>query len=517
MPIIKSTATNHRTMLDALHQALTRYSVTSASSVSGGSSYVVGDVLTLLPPGSNTVASVPAQVEVTSVSGGAITGFIVVNAGVYAYKAGVGSFGTWTSSGGSGTGATFTVGLTNNGWTPKRSANVANTAQSATVAAGGTGYALGDVIEAAGGSDYYVKARFRVTGVSSGAVTSVSLEVNGDFGTPPSNPVATSAITGTGSSCTLNVTYATAGSSSEREVVLMGTGNGGTDQIFVGARSYYQPAFSSAKNWELAGFTGFDPALAWDDLPGISPGRYDSASGGCFVPLESTTITYWLFVTPRRVIGICKIGTTYSSFHFGLLDQFGTDAEIPYPLFIAGGTNDRLATYGTSDVGFCSFANPQRGLASLPAAALYRGVDGAWTDVNNAYGTGALRAAKTTGMVVSPTGALGGAAMLAADSWYDQSSPKWSDIVPQAGTPGTASATIARTTASPAAVPPLFPLTLVSNAPAGIAGQIHDAFWLDVRGGIVSEDVLTVSGTRYRVFQSANQTDPWMHFAVKEA
>ncbi len=100
------------------------YSVNAAAIVSGGSGYAVGDVLTL----SGTVAGnvpigAPAQLTVTTVSGGVITGVSVINS---LYNAAVSASGTGETVGGSyfylptnpssvasttgvGTGATFTL------------------------------------------------------------------------------------------------------------------------------------------------------------------------------------------------------------------------------------------------------------------------------------------------------------------------------------------------------------------------------------------------------------------------
>lgn len=77
-------------------------------------------------------------------------------------------------------------------------------AVSATVGSGGTGYTVGDDITVAGGTST-VQAVFNVDSVSGGVVTAVSLVTAGNYTALPANPAATSGGTGTG--CTLNVTY----------------------------------------------------------------------------------------------------------------------------------------------------------------------------------------------------------------------------------------------------------------------------------------------------------------------
>lgn len=76
-------------------------------------------------------------------------------------------------------------------------------AASATVAAGGTGYTNGDTLTLAGGT--FVQAATFTATVSGGVVTAVTPVNPGAYTTTPSNAASTTG--GTGSGCTLNVTY----------------------------------------------------------------------------------------------------------------------------------------------------------------------------------------------------------------------------------------------------------------------------------------------------------------------
>jgi hypothetical protein len=78
-------------------------------------------------------------------------------------------------------------------------------ANSATIASGGTGYAVNDVVTLSGGTPV-VAATFTVTAVSGGVVTAVTSTNFGTYSVLPSNPVGTTG--GTGSGLTLNVTWA---------------------------------------------------------------------------------------------------------------------------------------------------------------------------------------------------------------------------------------------------------------------------------------------------------------------
>lgn len=78
-------------------------------------------------------------------------------------------------------------------------------AESAVVAAGGTGYAVDDTLTLSGGTG--TAAILRVDSVSSGAVTEVSVtETPGLYTVVPTNPAATTS-SGAGTGCTLTVTY----------------------------------------------------------------------------------------------------------------------------------------------------------------------------------------------------------------------------------------------------------------------------------------------------------------------
>lgn len=77
--------------------------------------------------------------------------------------------------------------------------------ESATIAAGGTGYNIGDLLTASGG-EFSDAAVFVVDAVVGGAVTEVSVMSPGKYTTTPDNPVATTT-DGAGSGCELTLTF----------------------------------------------------------------------------------------------------------------------------------------------------------------------------------------------------------------------------------------------------------------------------------------------------------------------
>lgn len=76
----------------------------------------------------------------------------------------------------------------------------------AAVQAGGSNYAVGDVIALAGGT-YISPAVVTVATLSGTAVATVTVSYPGNYSVTPSNPVAQGSTTGIGTGCTLNLTF----------------------------------------------------------------------------------------------------------------------------------------------------------------------------------------------------------------------------------------------------------------------------------------------------------------------
>lgn len=143
---------------------------------SGGAGYTQYDVLTVIG-GTGTAATLRAMAVSPS---GEITEAIVYN--------NPGSYTVFPSSpvsvsGGSGTGATFTL---------------LSAVALANVALGGVGYELNNLLIVQGGAG--IPATLVVTGVSAGAITSISVETPGSYTIFPSSPVNVNSLSGPPSS-----------------------------------------------------------------------------------------------------------------------------------------------------------------------------------------------------------------------------------------------------------------------------------------------------------------------------
>ncbi|WP_435018492.1 phage tail protein [Tundrisphaera sp. TA3] len=122
---------------------------------------------------------------------------------------------------------------------------------SATVAAGGSGYSVGNQINLAGG------AVLTVATVSSGAVTGVTVTTPGSYGTPPANPVPQSSTSGSGTGATFNLTFPTGLTLNAKYTGT--TGNALVATLNVG---------SAANSYKLT-----------VSLPGLLPEVYDNITG----------------------------------------------------------------------------------------------------------------------------------------------------------------------------------------------------------------------------------------------
>ena len=379
MAFIVASAADTWALADLISEAAIGISLQSVGAIAAaGTDYVVGDQLTL-SGGTSTVAAV---VEVLTVNGsGGVLTVHIRNAGIYV----AGPASPVSTTGGAGTGCTLTCTFGDNGWTRVRAINVAGAAQSATVAVGGTSYVVGNILTLSGGTGH-TASTFRVATVSSGVVTAVTLVNAGSFSTAPGNPVSTTGGAGTG--CTLTVTFG--GTSAEREVVLVGEGDAGTDEIYCG---YITARDTTNRQLEIMGFTGHDPALPIFDQPGMSLSSVDQNQlSGSYCPTHDATMDLWISVKPRRIVFVYLASNLYGSAHMGFLDPYLTSGNWAYPLYICGQSARFLDGINPSGVfghvgspnGFTAFTSAQY----LAGAGQLRDSSGSWIQIRNSVRTG---------------------------------------------------------------------------------------------------------------------------------
>jgi hypothetical protein len=398
---------------------------------------------------------------------------------------------------------------------------------SAVVAAPGANNSPGDILTVVGGTPE-TAATFTVATVDvGGGVLTVTPLVTGLYcnGSEPANNVATTTNGAGDNACTLTVTWAgalgwtqqrnTVYSGSDKEVILLGDG-GGAYSIYVGIRSFNDAAGSGAYNWELVGLTGYAGGSAWAAQPGISPGRYDLAQRGAYVPLRNAAITYWFFVTNRRIICVFKVGTVYTNMYLGLANPFGTASEYPYPIAVFGCCGTWNTLYSTATQGISGLVDPVNITNNDDGVAYIRDSGGIWRSVVNTKMSGANRSAVKV-VNVWPVGMLDYVSFPAEDCCvanniaFDKYAP--------VGAAGTAPAYKLYPTPDSGGnkvVP--FPNFIAMNTPLAVLAELDNVHWISAcapTANIVSEDTITIGSDVYLCFQQGSRTDFYSYFAIK--
>lgn len=115
--------------------------------------------------------------------------------------------------------------------------------------------------------------------------------------------------------------------SANRELILKGVGLSGTEEIFVGFRTY-QDVSADYYNLVAAAFTGYVAGNTFDTQPGVL------LSG---VPAHNNRIDYWLTLNPQRIAMAMKVGTpVYESAYVGKCLPYGRPSQYPYPVVCGG-------------------------------------------------------------------------------------------------------------------------------------------------------------------------------------
>lgn len=422
---------------------------------------------------------------------------------------------------------------------------VNNNVIAAAINAGGSGYAIGDILTVTGGTVVSgLTCTLEVTNVSATVITGIRVFNCGAYSSNPGNPVSVTG--GGGSLATFNLTFETqnwtinrnvASSSSaipyntiqaggsaptiERELQLQGPGTAGADEIYIGflqVRDTGQGSF----NWHVAGMTGYDNGQSFEDQPGFS---YVSPQEiAAFVPLTNGAIECWIHVTPRHLKGVLRIGSTYQSFYAGFLNVFGTPAEFPYPLYISGCTtrwNGLFSASGVSQSGLCdpgaftSTAGNNRGPGGI------RWYDGSWRGVSNWDFNATSRFVGTQDILIAPC-----ATFSPNDNDFPEpdrymgtfADRRWLAVIPDTGVPGIPTMNLFPADDSGGDQTVLMPNVIFSNQPSiQLVGELADVVWGSTLGNnIVSQDRVIVGGVYYRAFQNCNRSDAFAFNFLRE-
>ncbi len=170
----------------------------------------------------------------------------------------------------------------------------------------------------------------------------------------------------------------------ERELILKGVGYSGTEEIFVGFRTYHDIG-ADYYNLLAGVFTGYVSSNSFD----TQPNAYLSG-----IPGHNNRIDYWLTVNPQRIALGMKVGTpVYESAYVGKILPYAPPTQYPYPVVCAGMLTGAAATRYDDT----SHSMPYKGARANMAL---RFNSGAWLQVdcypwNNTYLTGATQLRET--------------------------------------------------------------------------------------------------------------------------
>lgn len=124
-------------------------------------------------------------------------------------------------------------------------------------------------------------------------------------------------------------------SGAQHELIMMAPGLSGTEEIYVGLRTY-ENVSADYYNLTAAGFIGYVGGNAFEAQPGAR------LSG---VPAHNTRIDYWLTINDQRLILAMKVGTpVYESMYLGKMLPYARPSQYPYPVVVGGMLNGETAT-----------------------------------------------------------------------------------------------------------------------------------------------------------------------------
>lgn len=417
--------------------------------------------------------------------------------------------------------------------------------QVATIAvnAPGTGYVVGDVLTIAGGTSTKAGRIIVTTIGGSGDITAARIWDSGAYSVDPT--LAANAVTGgTGSSATFDLTMeastwvklkddSTLDSSTERVVLWQNTA---TD-VFIGARTYSKiNGARTIKNWLCLGFSSYNAGLDWYQQPDLSPSGQDpsdgsileTTAGGSMMILKDNdtfAMDYLFLVSNRRVAVDAKLfdGVTttprYASCYMGLLNPFGTSAEIAYPLYVAGCTNHWQAAWDDLVPAFhFSGLSQCVGVTNRNGPGLYFDVDGVWKSVQNTGVTlGSSSRSEKNDYVIYPCGNTDVTAETDERIINDSTTAfQWENIIQMSGFTA-ADYELRPTPDSGGEKRILVPCVLLSSdvgTSVQIQGELDGIYWASAAGNtiITSEDTITDSGIVYRAFKNGvyNQLDGYL-------
>ena len=120
-----------------------------------------------------------------------------------------------------------------------------------------------------------------------------------------------------------------------RELIMKAPGLSGTEEIYMGFRTYHDVA-NDYYNLTVASFAGYVSGILFANQPGAI------LSG---IPAHNNRIDYWLTLNAQRIALAMKVGTpVYECAYTGKFLPYSTPSQYPYPVVCAGMLSGQPAT-----------------------------------------------------------------------------------------------------------------------------------------------------------------------------
>ena len=270
------------------------------------------------------------------------------------------------------------------------------------------------------------------------------------------------------------------------QMIWQAPGNGGLDQILVGAMTFSNVG-ADYYNWQLGGFQGFSAGVAFINQSGYVGGA-GQATPSPVLNLWNSSTPYWFIANGRRVIVIAKVSTVYVCCYLGFINSYMSPGSFPYPLVVGGSMawDTTLSNEpGTTDARW-RWSYTGQELQNFPKPK---------TNPLNYQNGSPLRLRLPTGSWQGFSGSIGDGVFGKVSPYclYDYS---YMDIRPNLDGGYT-----------------LFPVVLWDNTPNQY-GELDGVF--DVTGfGQSSENTITIAGIQHLVVQNVFRNGKPDYFAVR--
>jgi len=273
------------------------------------------------------------------------------------------------------------------------------------------------------------------------------------------------------------------------ELILMGPGTAGTDEIFTAIQTV-QSAGDDYCNWRIAGMTSYsDVDLQY--MPGLTKGRLPR------LLMWQNKIKYWLVANGRRFVLQAKISSVYEPCYLGFGLPYGLPTQFPYPLVVGGAacpdTTVAYNRYSSTHASHRGFANPYADAAAVCTASIFDTTSD-YSSLKVLHGVNWIKIFGKTGSSIQNTNIV-----------WPYSSSELPDSVPHIF-----STKLRENIDGSYPVKNVVPM--ISNPSKHIVGPLQGVFAIPAFGGVAAEDIFAINGDTYVAFPivpNADRSDFW--------